>query len=446
VSEANVAVKVEEISPVKKKLSFEIPWDDVKKGLDEVYRDVAKTARIRGFRQGKIPRNILERHYKEHVEGETVTKLVNQFYWDAVKEHDIRVVAQPQVDQQGIEPEKNFSFTATVEVEPLLTPVGYLDLELEKEEPAVTQQDIDNRLKEIQQMFATMQDIEEERGLAAGEFATLDFEGSLAGEALKELKAENYFLEVGSNILVPGFEDQLVGMKKGETRLVQVRFPDDYQAAHLAGKDVSFSVVLKGLKEKKLPEINEDFVKNFEKYDSLESLKADIGKSLEAEKKAQIGEDLRKSIVDKLLENKGNEFDVPPSFVERQIFQMMADTQRRLLSRGMDKKTATELTVKMHDTFRDEAKRIVLTALIIKNISRIENISAGEDEVEERIRMMAESRGQTVEALRESLDKDDMLDHIANEILHQKVFDFIESKAKISMVQKSGSDDREDNS
>lgn len=445
-SEANVAVKVEEISPVKKKLSFEIPWDDVKKGLDEVYRDVAKTARIRGFRQGKIPRNILERHYKEHVEGETVTKLVNQFYWDAVKEHDIRVVAQPQVDQQGIEPEKNFSFTATVEVEPLLTPVGYLDLELEKEEPAVTQQDIDNRLKEIQQMFATMQDIEEERGLAAGEFATLDFEGSLAGEALKELKAENYFLEVGSNILVPGFEDQLVGMKKGETRLVQVRFPDDYQAAHLAGKDVSFSVVLKGLKEKKLPEINEDFVKNFEKYDSLESLKADIGKSLEAEKKAQIGEDLRKSIVDKLLENKGNEFDVPPSFVERQIFQMMADTQRRLLSRGMDKKTATELTVKMHDTFRDEARRIVLTALIIKNISRIENISAGEDEVEERIRMMAESRGQTVEALRESLDKDDMLDHIANEILHQKVFDFIESKAKISMVQKSGSDDREDNS
>jgi trigger factor len=446
VSEANVAVKVEEISPVKKKLSFEIPWDDVKKGLDEVYRDVAKTARIRGFRQGKIPRNILERHYKEHVEGETVTKLVNQFYWDAVKEHDIRVVSQPQVDQQGIEPEKNFNFTATVEVEPLLNPTGYLGLELEKEALAVTQQDIDNRLKEIQQMFATMQDVEEERGLAAGEFATIDFQGTLAGEALKELKAENYFLEVGSKILVPGFEDQLIGMKKGETKHIQVCFPDDYQAAHLAGKDVSFSVVLKGIKEKILPEINEDFVKNFEKYDSLESLKADIGKSLEAEKKAQIDADLRKLIVDKLLENKDNEFDVPPTFVERQIFQMMADTQRRLLSRGMDKKAATELTVKMHDTFRDEARRIVLTALIIKNISRIENISAGEDEVDERVRAMAESRGQTVEALRESLEKDDMLDHIANEILHQKVFEFIESKAMINMVQKNGSADREDNS
>ncbi|MDO9559715.1 MAG: trigger factor [Syntrophales bacterium] len=443
-NEANMAVKVEEISPVRKRLSFEIPWEDVKKGMDAVYRDVAKKARIRGFRQGKIPRDILERHYKDHVEEETVTKLVNQVYWDAIKEHDIQAVTQPQIDQQGIAPEKNFSFTATVEVEPLLDPKGYLDLELEKEELAVTEQDIDNRLKEIQQMFATMQDIEEDRGLMAGEFATLDFEGTLAGEALKELKAENYFLEVGSGILVPGFEDQLIGMKKGETRQIQVRFPDDYQAAHLAGKEVDFTVTLKGLKEKKLPEINEEFVKNFERYDSLESLNADIFKSLEAEHKARIEADVRKMIVDKLLQNGDNDFDVPPSFVERQIFQMMADTQRRLLSRGMDKKTATEMTVKMHDTFKDEAKKIVLTALIIKNISRLESISAGESEVEDRIRMMAESRGMTVEALRESLEKDDMLEHIENEVLHQKVFDFIAAKAKIRTVKRDRSEARED--
>jgi trigger factor len=439
-----VAVKIEEVSPVRKRLSFEIPWEDVKKGLDAVYRDVAKKAKIRGFRQGKIPRDVLERHYKDHVEEETVTKLINQVYWDAVKEHDIMAVTQPQIDQQGIAPDKNFSFTATVEVEPLLEPKGYLELELEKEELTVTEQDIEDRFKEIQQMFATMQDIEEDRALRAGEFATLDFQGMMAGEALKELKAENYFLEVGSGILVPGFETQLVGMKKGETRQIEVRFPDDYQAAHLAGKDVSFSVVLKELKEKRLPEINEDFVKNFEKYDSLEGLKADIHKSLEAEHKARIEADIRKQVVDKLLGNKENEFDVPPSFVERQIFQMMADTQRRLLSRGMDKKTATEMTVKMHDAFKNEAKKIVLTALIIKNIGRLESISAAEIEVEDRIRMMAESRGMSVEALRESLEKDDMLDHIESETLHQKVFDFIESKAKIQTVKKDQPNARED--
>jgi trigger factor len=442
VSEMNVAVTVEDVSPVKKKLSFEIPWDDVKKELDAMYRAAAKTARIPGFRQGKIPRNILERHYKAHVEEETIAKLVNQHYWDALKEHDIQAVMQPQIDQQGIEPDKIFSFTATVEVEPLLDPKGYVDLELEKEVLAVTEEEIENRLKEVQQMFATMQDIEEDRELMKGDFATLDFEGMLGGEALKELKAENYFLEVGSGMLVPGFEDQLIGMKKGDVKEIQVRFPDDYQAAHLAGKDVSFTVTLKGLKEKKLPEINEEFVKNFEKYDSLESLKADILKSLEGENTARIEADFRKQIAEKLLENKENEFEVPPSFVERQIFQMMADTQRRLLSRGMDKKMATEMTVKMHDAFRDEAKKIVLTAMIIKNISRLENISADENEVEERIRVIAESRGQTVEAMRESFEKDEMLDHIRNEVLHQKVFDFIESKAKIRLVQKDKADDQ----
>lgn len=439
-----VAVKIEEVNSVRKRLSFEVPWEDVKKGLDAAYRDVAKKARIRGFRQGKIPRQILERHYKDHVEEETITKLINQVYWEAVKEHDLNVVTQPQIDQQGIAPDKKFIFTATVEVEPLLEPKGYLDLELEQDEVAVTEQDIDNRLREVQQMFATMQDIEDDRGLMAGEFATLDFQGRLEGEALKELKAENYFLEVGSGILVPGFEDQLIGMNKGETRQIEVLFPDDYQAAHLAGKKVSFSVVLKGLKEKKLPEINEEFVKNFEKYDSLESLKSDIFISLESEHKARVEADLRQMIVDKLIENKENQFDVPPSFVERQIFQMMADTQQRLLSRGMDKKAATEMTVKMHDAFKDEAKKVVLMTLIIKNIARLENISVTEDEKAVRIGMIAEGRGMTVEALRESLNKDDMLEHIEHDVLNQKVFDFIGSKARITTVRKDRPDARED--
>ena len=438
-SEMNVAVKVEEISPVKKKIFFEIPWDNVKRELESVYRDVARTARIRGFRQGKVPRNILELHYKDHVEGETASKLINQFYWDAVKEHDIQAVAQPQIDQQGISLDQIFSFTATVEVEPFLEPKGYFGLELEKEELAVTEQDVENRLKEIQQMFATMQDIEENRGLLKGDFATIDFEGSLAGESLKELGAEGYFLEVGSGALVPEFEDQLIGMKVEETKEIQVRFPDDYQAAHLAGKDVSFAVMLKGLKEKKLPEINEEFIKNFEKFDSLKNLRAEVKKNLEAEHKNRIEADLKKMMVDKILENKENEFEVPPSFVERQIFQMMADTQRRLMAQGMEKKAATELIVKMHDAFKDDARKIVLTSMIIKNIAKIENVSVSEGEVEDRIRTVAEGRGQVAETLRESFEKDGMLDHLSSEILHQKVFDLIETKAKINMVSKDRS-------
>ena len=128
---------------------------------------------------------------------------------------------------------------------------------------------------------------------------------------------------------------------------------------------------------------------------------------------------------------------MPPSFVKRQIFQMMAETQHRLLSRGMDKKAATEMTVKMHDAYRDDARKIVRTALMIKNIARKENITVSDEELQEQIRLIAESRGQTSEAVKEQLEKDDMLDHVANEVLHNKVFDFIEAKAKITMVKKN---------
>ena len=432
-----MSVNIEELSPVRKKISFDIPWLDVQRELENTYRTVAKTARVKGFRQGKIPRNILELHYKDHVETEVAANLVNQFYWDALKEHDIQAVTQPQIEQKGIEKEKNFAFTATVEVEPRVDPAGYLDMELEKEELDVTDADVDARLQEIREMFATMQDVEEDRGLKTGDFATIDFQGTLDGEAQKEMKAEDYFLEIGSKTLVPGFEDQLIGMKKGESKEVQVQFPEDYHAEHLKGKDVVFSVALKGIKEKKLPEINEEFVKNFERYEKLADLRDEIRKNLEVENKARIGANLGKLIVDKLLENKDNEFDVPPSFVERQIFQMMAETQHRLLSRGMDKKAATEMTVKMHDAYRDDARKIVRTALMIKNIARKENITVSDEELQEQIRLIAESRGQTSEAVKEQLEKDDMLDHVANEVLHNKVFDFIEAKAKITMVKKN---------
>ena len=362
---------------------------------------------------------------------------MNQFYWDALKAHDIQAVTPPHIEQKGIEKEKNLAFTATVEVEPRVDPAGYLDMELEKEELDVTDADVDARLQEIREMFATMQDVEEDRGLKTGDFATIDFQGTLDGEAQKEMKAEDYFLEIGSKTLVPGFEDQLIGMKKGESQEVQVKFPEDYHAEQLKGKDVVFSVALKGIKEKKLPEINEEFVKNFERYEKLSDLREEIRKNLEVENKARIGANLGKLIVDKLLGNQDNEFDVPPSFVERQIFQMMAETQHRLLSRGMDKKAATEMTVKMHDPYRDDARKIVRTALMIKNIARKENITVSDEELKERIRLIAESRGQTPEAVKEALEKDDMLDHVANEVLHNKVFDFIEAKAKITMVKKN---------
>ncbi len=432
-SDVSDAVKIEDISTVKKKLSFDIPWTDVKNELDTVYRKVGKKAKIKGFRQGKTPRAILEMHYREEAEEETVSNLVNRYYWETLQEKKIPVVMQPEIEQKGIEAEKNFTFSATVEVEPAVDPRDYLGLELEKEEPVVTGDEFEAKMKEISQMFATMEEVSEDHGILAGDFVTLDFTGTLAGEQLKELKSEDYLLEIGSKTFVPGFEEQLIAMKKGDMKSFAVRFPEDYQAAHLAGKDIEFKVHIKGIRIKKLPEIDELFVKNFERYESLEDLKADVRKNLEEEKKRKIAASFERQISDRLLEK--NVFEVPDSFVERQIYYMMSDMQRRMVSGGMDPKKAAEFSFKLHDQFREEATKIVMTVLLLKGIAGKEGLTAGDDEVEKQIREIAAQRAQDYETLKKSLEKDDLVDNIRNEILNRKTYEFLETKAKVTMIR-----------
>jgi trigger factor len=399
---------------------------------------VGKKAKIRGFRPGRIPRGILEAHYREEAEEETVSNLVNRYYWETLQEKKIPAVMQPEIEQKGIETEKNFTFSATVEVEPAVEPRDYIGLELEKEEPVVTEKELEARMQEIRQMFATMEEVSEDRGIIAGDFVTLDFTGTLDGKPLKELKSENHLLEIGSKTFVPGFEDQVVGMKKGDTKSFAVQFPENYHAAHLAGKDVEFVVMIKGIRIKKIPEIDEQFIKNFERYESLEALRDDIRKNLEEEKKRKIAVAFERQISDRLLEK--NAFEVPESFVERQIYYMMSDTQRRMVSGGMDPKKAAEFSFKLHDQFREEAAKIVKTVLLLKGIAGKEGLTAGDDEVENQIREIAAQRAQDYETLKKSLDKDDLIDNIRSEILNRKTYEFLEVKAKVATVRNANKD------
>jgi len=434
VGETTVAVKVEDISPVKKKLLFDISWVDVKNELDACYRDMNRKAKIKGFRPGKVPRKILESMYKDHVEGEAITNLVNKHYWDAVKEKGIIVVAQPDIDQKGIEEEKSFVFAATVEVEPVIEPKNYIGLELTRHEKNVTESDIEERLQQIRHMFGTMEEVGDDREVEKGDFAVIDFTGTLDGETLKEMTAENYLLELGSGSFVPGFEDQVIGMRKDQSKQLQVKFPDEYGIQRIAGKDIVFSVTLKSIKEKILPEIDENFIRNFEKFETLEDLRTDIRETLEEENKARSNTDLKDLIVTKLLES--NEFEAPPSFIERQIYYMIADTRRRMASRGLSRKEIDELSAKYKEMYREEATKVVKSVLLMKNVAAKESISVDVGEIDERIMEMAQRRGQDFDSFKKSLEDADMIENIKEEILTRKVFDFIEGKATIHSVNK----------
>ena len=432
-SETSLAVHIEDVSPVKKKMSFEVPWEDTKLELDGVFRKLAKTAKIKGFRQGKVPRPVLESLYKEYAEEETIQNLVNRYYWDAVTEHKINPLSQPQIDQDGIKADSTFSFSATIDVEPVIEPKDYVGLVLEKQELEVEDAEVEEKLRQLQEMYSTMAEVTDNRPVDRGDFAVIDFQGFVDGTAPKEMQADNYMLELGSGSFIPGFEDQIVGMTVGEDKEITVTFPADYQQANLAGKEATFKVALKGIKEKKLAELNEEFVKNFEKYEKFEDLKADIVKSVEEEKKTKISADFQAAIIAKLLES--NPFEVPDTLVERQVYYMMADTHRRMSMQGMDPKTVAGIIPKMRDLYKEEAIKIVKTFLLMKSIATKEAISVTEEEVADTVKTIAQQRAQEYEAVRESFEKDGLLEQIEVDLTNKKVFDYIESKAVVSLVK-----------
>jgi trigger factor len=433
VSETSVVVKVEEISPVKTKLFFDVSWDDVKKEMEPILRKVNRTAKIKGFRQGKVPRSILEIHYGEYVEGETITNLINRLYWDALKTHDISAVSQPQIEQGGIEKDKNFTFTATVEIAPNIEPKGYTGLDLEKSKHEVTEADVEVRLEKMRQMFATMEDVEEDRGVKEGDFVTLDFSGSIDGVRRGELGAENFLLEVGSKRFILGFEEQLIGAVKGETKEINLRLPD-YYVPDIAGKDAVFTLNLKSIKEKKLPPLDPSFIKNFEKYNSLDELREDIRKSLEEENKIKSENDLRNLMITELLRN--NEFEVPPSYVEREFNYIMTNVQRRMIGDGLSKQEASEMSSKFQDQYRPTAIRTVKIAALVSSIARKESIAVEKNELEERIMEIAGQSGDYEKTVK-YLEDEGIRENIRQEILYNKVFEFVEKQSNIKIVKKN---------
>lgn len=428
-------VKIEDVSSVKKKLSVEIPWANVKSELDQAYRAIGKKAKVKGFRSGKTPRPVLERFYKEEAENEAITNIITKTYSDALEKNDIQAVDQPVIDQNGIEVNKVFSFTATVEIAPVFEPQDYVELEVEKEEYEIGDSDVDARVEQIRQMYSTLESVEDRRDIQEGDFAVINFEGTVDGEAQKELTSENYLLEVGSHTLFPGFEEQLVGVKKEEVKEISVKFPEDYRMQNVAGKEAVFSVTVQDLKIKKLPDLDEEFIKNFEAYKTIDDLKKDIRETIEKETVARIEANVKNNLISKLLEK--NDFEVPSIFVERQIYFMMLDAERRMIANGMQPEKAREISMNLHGRFEDEATRMVKTSILLNKIAEVESIFVEDQDVDNRLKELSERFAQDYESVKESYEQNNLVERMKDELLEQKTLDFLEEKAVITIVPQS---------
>ncbi len=420
---------IEEINPVKKKINIEIEPDSVAKEMDKAIKDVAKKAKIPGFRPGKAPKNVVEKHYGEEVRSEVINKLISDSYLMALREHKLSPVDMPKIENiTELAKGSPLSYTATVEVRPIIQLGVYDGIEVTEKDLAVSDAELNQTLDRLREMYAQLE-VVEGQALAKDHTAIIDFEGFHDGKIIEGAKAADYMLAMGSGNLIPGFEDQLIGMKKGEIRDIQVTFPKDYTNKEIAGKEARFTVTLKEIKKKVLPELNDEFAKDTGGHKTVEELKARIKEDLEARKRDEQGSAQREELMSKLVD--AHAFDVPQGMVEHELQTMARQQATRFAKQGMDIKSFD--VKKFMEKNRDLAMKRVKGILLLEEIAEKEKIDVTDQELSASIAAMAKGAGQTADAVKKYYESQDGgLDNLRASLVQEKAMGLLLSRTKKS--------------
>jgi trigger factor len=393
---------------------------------------LGKKAKIKGFRPGKVPRNILERYFKDYVKAEVIQKLIEETYPKALSETDLHPVSPPVIDPGGFEDGKPFQYSAVIEVKPDIQLEGYTGLKIEGKKEEVKDQEVEERLKALQNLHANLKTISEARPIQTGDYVIVDYEASTGGKPLEEGKAIDFTVEVGSGQFIPAFEEKLIGLKPEEEKEIEVSFPEDYGYQKWAGKTISFHVKIKEIKEKILPPLDDEFAKDLGDYSSFEELKVKLKGEIEKEKELALERQLKDQVVDQLLEI--NPFDVPESLVGEQAKAMVSDTKLRLAAQGMALKNLGVSEEKLQEDYKAMAQKQVRTFLILEKIAGAEGIAVTDEEADDRLREMSERMHQKFDVVKRYYEKNGLLPEVKAGIIRDKTLNFLLEKANISYV------------
>lgn len=390
-----MSVKIEKQDNSKVVLEFTMSKEDFNKNLDKAFAKNAKYFKAPGFRNGKVPRAIVEKMYGETVLFDSVIEdTVDEEYRIAIEENNLEVVSKPELDIKQIGKDKDLIYTVTVFVKPEATVKDYKGIEVKKFNTKVSKKDIDNALEQARDKNARTVTVED-RALEMKDISTIDFEGFVDGVAFEGGKGENFELTIGSGQFIPGFEEQLVGMKIGEEREINVKFPDEYHAENLAGKDAMFKVKLISIKSKVLPELDDEFAKDISEFDTLEEYKKDVEKKLKEEKEKQAEADKEAQAIEKIVEN--TEVNIPDSMIEDQMEQMVEQFNANLSYQGLNLETYCKYlgtTVEaFKETLKPQATKDVKLKLALEYIAKTENITATDEDINAKIDELAKEYG-----------------------------------------------------
>ena len=412
---------VENIGNNVVKLRIELEAEAFNESIKKAYLKNRNRFSIPGFRKGKAPQNLIERYYGESIFYEEAFNLAcPEAYEQALKDNNIQPVDHPELDIEQIGNGKVLVFTAKVTVKPDVKLGEYKVCKIKKDKVKITDDDVKKELERIQEINARLISIED-RPVKDKDIVNIDFEGFVDGEPIEGGSAKGYSIVIGSGSFIPGFEEQLIGVEKGSTKEIKVTFPEDYGNESLKGKEAVFNVTVNEIKEKELPDINDEFAQDVSEFDTLEEYKADIRKKLEENAKNAADKKYEDEVIKKVVDNA--EVDVPEVMVERQIDEMMRRLDLTLRYQGMDINSYMEVMKTDVQSLRNEHREMALkqvkTQLVLEKISQVEQVDASEEEIDAEIAKMAENYKQNAEDFKKHLKNDD-IEYIKDTVITRK--------------------------
>ena len=428
--------QVDEISPVMVEVKVEVPWPTVKKELDQAYRQVQKRAKVRGFRPGKVPRSVLKNLMGSSVNGEVMNSLVQQGLGSAIDEHALHPVATPKIDEASITEGEPFCFAAKLEVRPKIDELKLDDLKVERKLEKIDDAAVDQKIEALRDQNADLVAPEPARPAKAGDQLTLSLKLELDGTVRDDLSSEDTKVELGAGRLLEEMEAGLVGMQVGEEKAIDLAFPEDYGHPELKGKPAHFTVKLKELLEKQLPEVDDEFAKDLD-HESLEAMRNSIREDLERQAEQRAEALLKEALVDGLVD--ANPIPLPPSLVEQQRIGAIQEMLRFQQMLGQEMSFDED----MNERMGKEAERKVRAGLLFGEIAKREEMEVTSEEVDAELTKIAEQSGKHLAKVRAEYQGQGR-ERLETRILENKLLEYLRAKATISETVVSPEQSAED--
>lgn len=424
------SIHVEDLSEIRKKLTFEIHESKVDELIDAQYKDLKKNLQIRGFRRGKVPMDIIKSLYKEQVHGDAARKIVEETFELGLDEQKIKPISVISLDPETVEYGKPFKYVAEVEVTPPIVVKGYEGLNLDKTVREVKDTDVAARMDAIRERHSKLAPIPVTRGVEMGDILTVDINADIDGEAVDSLTVTDYHLEMGRNFYLPDFDSKIEGIKVMEPVQLTHTLPENFPRKELAGKTVNFLVTVSDAKVKTFPEMNDEFAKDLGDYQSLEDLREKVREDIANAYAADSKNDIRRQMLDQLVQS--NPFEAPTTLVEQRIDDMIRESLQSLQAQGIDLKRFPMPTEEQRNQLRPIALQNVKGGIILKAIGEQEALEVSSEEIDAEVEKRAALIGVPADFLRDHMENNNIMENFSYSILEDKVYNLIQERANVT--------------